>query len=203
MESKLELYGFFGILRLFFYLVFTKIFFKKARLIRFPLDLRGRKKIDLGKNLTTGRNCRIEAYDLKNEDKIISFGENVEINDYVHIAGGEKIQIGNNVLIASRVYISDIVHGNYSDINQDSPETIPKKRKLSTKKVIIEDNVWIGENVSILPGVTVGRGVIIGANSVVTKNLDSDSIYAGIPAIKIKKYNTKTKQWEKIEKNGE
>lgn len=197
MESKLELYGFLGILRLFFYLIFTKIFFKKARLVRFPLDLRGRKKIDLGQNLTTGRNCRIEAYNLKNKDKIITFGENVEINDYVHIAGGEKIKIGNNVLIASRVYISDIVHGNYTGYNQDKPWSIPKERKLSTKPVIIEDNVWIGEGVCVLPGVRIQSGSIIGANSVVTKDIESDSIAAGIPAQIIKKFNKETERWEK------
>lgn len=170
--KKIEIYGFYGLLKLFFYLIFTKIFFSKSRLIRFPFDLRGKKYIDFGEKLTLGKNCRIEAYNLKNRSKIIKFGKNIEINDYVHIAGGEKIEIGNNVLIASRVYISDIIHGNYNGINQDSPESSPRDRKLSTKKVIIEDNVWIGENVSILPGVTVGKGVIIGANSVVTKNLD-------------------------------
>jgi acetyltransferase-like isoleucine patch superfamily enzyme len=46
----------------------------------------------------------------------------------------------------------------------------------------IGDNVFIGNGVKILPGVTIGTNVIIGANSVVTKSLSSNKIYAGTPA---------------------
>ena len=48
----------------------TKIFFPKARLIRFPFDIRGKKFIKFGKNFTTGTGCRIEAYSF--QDKNIS-----------------------------------------------------------------------------------------------------------------------------------
>ena len=37
-----------------------------------------------------------------------------------------------------------------------------------------------------MPGVTIGDNVIIGAGSVVTKDLERDSIYIGRPAIKVK-----------------
>ena len=43
----------------------TKIFFPKARLIRFPFDIRGKKFIKFGKNFTTGTGCRIEAYNFQ------------------------------------------------------------------------------------------------------------------------------------------
>lgn len=198
MKNLFETYGFFGLIRLFINYLFTKIFFYKSRLIRLPLDLRGKRYIDFGEKLTTGKNCRIEAYNLKKNDKIITFGNNIEINDNVHIAGGEKIKIGNNVLIASRVYISDIVHGNYIGNEQDTPLSIPKERKLSTKPVIIEENVWIGEGVCILPGVRIGSGSVIGANSVVTKDIEENSIAVGIPAKVIKIFNEKTERWQKF-----
>ncbi len=50
----------------------------------------------------------------------------------------------------------------------------------------IGNGCWVGANAIILPGVTIGDGVVIGAGSVVTKNCDSDCLYAGIPARKIK-----------------
>ena len=52
--------------------------------------------------------------------------------------------------------------------------------------IIIEDDVWIGANAIILSGVTIGEGAIIGAGSVVTKNVEPYTIFAGNPAKKIK-----------------
>jgi len=54
------------------------------------------------------------------------------------------------------------------------------------KPITIGNNVFIGINCILLPGVTIGDNVIVGAGSVVTKDLDSNYVYAGIPAKKIK-----------------
>lgn len=129
----------------------------------------------------------------------MKFGDNVQINDFVHIAAAKNVEIGNNVLIASKIFISDICHGEYADIeNMSDPNEHPNDRKLSAKPVIIHDDVWIGEMVSILPGVEIGKGSIIGANSVVTKSIPEYSIAAGNPAKVIKQYNFNKKQWKKI-----
>lgn len=194
-------YGFWGSLRLFRSFVFTKIFYKNSRLIRLPFDIRNSHLIDLGKGLTTGFGCRLEAHPLNihSNTKCIVLGDNIQMNDYVHIAASEKITIGNNVLFASKIFITDLNHGNYtSTINQDNPESLPINRTLSTKQVTIEDNVWVGESVSILSGVTIGRGSIIGCNSVVTKDIPSYCIAVGNPALVIKKYSFENKIWEKI-----
>ncbi|WP_423836335.1 DapH/DapD/GlmU-related protein [Stutzerimonas stutzeri] len=53
----------------------------------------------------------------------------------------------------------------------------------------IEDDVFIGEGVKILKGVVVGRGSVIGSGSVIVKNVEPFSIYAGVPARKIKALN--------------
>jgi lipopolysaccharide O-acetyltransferase len=194
-------YGFFGFIRLLFSLIYTKIFITHARLVRLPFDIRNKRFIDLGSCLTTGVGCRIEAFPTIKESKkiILKFGNNIEINDYVHIAAGSWISIGNNVLIASKVFISDINHGNYTSDNQDSPLSIPKERNLSTNPVIIEDNVWIGESVCVLPGVRIGRGSIIGSLSVVTKNIPEFSIAVGSPAKVVKKYCFHLNKWIKVE----
>ena len=52
--------------------------------------------------------------------------------------------------------------------------------------VTIGNDVWIGENVLIMQGVIIGDGAIIGSGSIVTKNIDSYSICAGVPAKKIR-----------------
>ena len=199
-------YGFWGALYIARCVLYTKLAFKNARLVRLPIDIRGKKFIQFGANFTTGKYCRIEVLPGKNADgdgpeKKIIIGDNVQINDNVHLAAAERLIIGNNVLIASKVFISDHNHGNYSSHNkiaQDSPLTAPIARPLFCLPVIIEDNVWIGEFVSILPGVTLGKGSIIGTMSVVTKNIPSFSIAVGSPARVIKKYNFDTASWELV-----
>ena len=54
------------------------------------------------------------------------------------------------------------------------------------KAATIGDNVYIGPSVCIIEDVLIGDNVKVGAGSVVTKNLDSNSVYAGVPAKKLK-----------------
>lgn len=197
----LQTYGFFGMIKMIGYAICTKLFFPNSRIIRFPIDVRNKKYIDFGQSLTTGFGCRIETYpvDKNTKKKVLIFGNNVQLNDYVHITAMESVKIGNNVLMASKIYISDCSHGSYAGNKDDSsPNEIPIDRKMYSKPVIIEDNVWLGEFVSVLPGVTIGKGTIVGANSVVSKSLPENVIAVGTPAIPIKKYNFENQTWEKI-----
>lgn len=193
-------YSFFQIFCLIFYKVRGWFIFKNARLIRFPFRVRGKQYIKIGKGFTTGFNCRIDALNINNlgEKYLIEIGENVEINDEVHIGATEKIIIEDNVLIASKVYISDHNHGSYKGDEQDSPMSIPKERKIHSSPIKIEKNVWIGELCCILQGVTIGEGSIIGAMSVVTKDIPPYTIAVGSPAKLIKRYNFENKKWDKI-----
>lgn len=178
--------------------IFTKLLFPKARLIRFPIDIRGKRNIDLGENFTSGYSCRIETHNSNNKKSII-IGKDVQINDFVHIVAKEQVKIGSNVLIASKVFISDLQHGSYKGDQHDSnPLVPPSKRQLVSSPVEIGDNVWIGEFVSIMPGCVIGEGSIIGSNSVVTKSIPAYSIAVGVPAKVIKVYDFDKKNWIKI-----
>ena len=198
MKNLIKVYGVFGVLQLIIFKIRTKSLFSKARIIRFPIMIRGKKLIKVGYGFTTGYNCRIDAYTETNSKQVITIGKNVQINDYVHIGAVESIEIEDNVLIASKVFITDHNHGNYSGENQDSPETIPHDRTIYSKPVKIKKNVWLGEFVSVLSGVTIGEGSIIGAMSVVNKDIPPFTIAVGCPAKVIKKYNHSTKKWDKI-----
>ena len=196
MKNK---YSFLAMCKLVFWVFRTKFICIKARLIRFPIDLRGLDFIELGTNLTTGVGCRLEAFAQKG-NKILIFGKDVQINDYVHICAMEKISIGDNVLIASHVYISDSSHGCYKGCNDDSsPKIPPIKRDYYKSPICIGKNVWIGEGVIIMPGVVIGDGAIIGAHSIVNTNIEANSIAVGSPAKIIKKYNFSSQQWERVQ----
>ncbi|MDB5288275.1 MAG: hypothetical protein JWR05_3224 [Mucilaginibacter sp.] len=148
-----------------------------------PVYLNGGKYITIGNNFSCDQRLRLDAIDnfLGNEyTPEIIIGNDVLIQKDCHIGAINKILIGNNVLLASKVYISDHAHG---EINSDAFKIPPAKRKLFSKgPVIIEDNVWVGEGVVVLAGVTIGENSIIGANAVVTKSIPKNSVAVGNPA---------------------
>jgi lipopolysaccharide O-acetyltransferase len=66
---------------------------------------------------------------------VVKIGKDVKVNKDVHIAAIEKVTIGDRVLIASGVYISDHSHGAYSGDQQSSPLIPPNDRPLVAKHI--------------------------------------------------------------------
>ncbi|HEY1405825.1 MAG TPA: DapH/DapD/GlmU-related protein [Spirochaetota bacterium] len=197
VSAYLSRHSFLTIIGTVFSVFRTRLFYRRASLIRFPIDLRGKSHIVFGRGLTTGRYCRIEAYPQnKSSDACVIIGENVQINDFVHVTGVMRVSIGNHVLIASRVFISDSNHGRYGGNGEQShPDSPPASRPIVADPVTVEDNVWLGENVSVLAGVTIGKGSIIGTSSVVTKSIPPFSIAVGAPARVVKTFDFKRNKW--------
>ena len=185
--------GLIAFLRLTIDLIFSKIMFPKARIIRRPYYIRNEGTFVYGRGFSTGPGLTIEVF---GENAKLEIGRNMMAYHNLHIGALESVIIGDDVLIASGVYISDHNHGSYSGEFQSSPFEAPVKRSLTSSPVIIGNNVWIGERASILPGVSIGDGVIIGAGSVVTKSLPNFVIAAGVPAKIIKRFDTEKNIWK-------
>lgn len=109
----------------------------------------------------------------------VHIGNDVVINAFVHIWGHGGVFIGDRVLIAAHCSITSLTH----DYNLSNFYNAPAIRL----KVNIEDDVWIGSNSIIMPGVTIKKGAIVGAGSVVTKDVEANTIVVGNPAREIKK----------------
>ena len=104
--------------------------------------------------------------------KNIHLGKNVFINSGCRFQDQGGIYIGDNVLIGHNVVLATLNH----DEN-------PKKRgNLIPSPIRIGNDVWIGSNVTITPGVTVGDNAIVGAGAVVTRDVEKNTIVAGVPA---------------------
>ena len=110
----------------------------------------------------------------------IEIGSKLSIHENSTIAAHGGISIGSNVSIGSNCIISSSNH------NFQNPSIPIKNQGISLQKVSIGNNVWIGARVTILAGVKIGDNCIIGASSVVTRNIDNNSIAVGSPAKKIK-----------------
>jgi len=151
--------------------------------IQRPFVLRGERCISIGDNVNFYARIRLEAYvsHLGHDYRpTLIIGDNVSINYDCHIACINRVEIGNRVLLASRVFITDHAHGGTDTQSLVPP---PSERALFTKgPVIIEEDVWIGEGACVLPNVRIGRGSIIGANAVVTKDIPPYSLVGGVPA---------------------
>ncbi len=191
-------YGYWGLFRLLLDYLHTKLLFPGARLVRCPVYVRGKANIRWGKRLTTGVGVRLDVFCSDAERRLI-IGNDVQLNDYVHIGVIKSVEIGDDVLIASRVFISDHNHGNYNESGEPSlPIVPPRQRRLVGKAVRIGDRVWVGEQVCILPGVTIGEGAVIGAGAVVNRDIPANCVAVGNPARIIRLFNKASKRWEKV-----
>lgn len=125
----------------------------------------------------------------------ITIGDGCWIGARNSFAAINGISIGNHVLFAGYVHITDHSHG-YEDITRP----IAPQKLISKGPVVIEDDCWLGFGCEILSGVHIGKHSIVAARSVVTKDVPAYSIVAGNPARVVKTYNFETKQWEIVKK---
>lgn len=198
MRVLISRYGLMGLIRLAYSLLCTRLFYHPARLIRRPVYIRGRSRIRWSHGFTAGVGLRLDAFGRGNAPCLV-IGERVQINDYVHIGAIDRVSIGNDVLIASRVFISDHNHGRYDSSDPTSGADIPPvERPWISSPVVIGNKVWVGENVCILPGVTIGDGAIIGAGSVVTRDLPPGCVAVGNPARVIKMFDRVSASWRSV-----
>jgi lipopolysaccharide O-acetyltransferase len=109
-------------------------------------------------------------------------GSRVAISDFTHISCVERIEIGDDCLLGSKVYIGDHSHGSVADLEQIR-DVAPAQRPLSDiAEIIIGEKTWIGDGAVILAGTRIARSSIVGANSVVRLKEERPALIAGVPA---------------------
>lgn len=164
----------------------------------------GTRLITVGEKSSVGRYAWIEAIDVcagQSDSLLIKLGTGFHASERLHISAINRVEIGDDCLFGSGVYISDHNHGSYKGEEQSHPGEPPVARKLvSHGHVIIGSRVWIGDNVTIVGPSKIGDGVVVGANSVVTRDLPDNVIVGGIPAKILKQFNFNSSKWDVVEK---
>ena len=138
-------------------------------------------------NITIGDNVRIDGFTsiIAANQGYLNLGSHIHIASHCHIGAGSGIIMEDFSGLAYGVQIhsmSDDYGGNYL-----TNSTIPVEYKnIISGLVYIGKHSIIGANTVILPNVRIEVGCSVGAMSLVNKDLDSWSVYAGCPAKKIK-----------------
>ena len=137
---------------------------------------RGLGRIVLGRWVHVGAGSALRCHEgtLTVGDKTV-LARSVSVNSYL------DVEIGDSVLVADGVYISDFDH-RFEDL------TVPiKDQGIVKSRVRIGRDVWIGTKVTVARGVTIGEGAVIGANAVVTRDVAPFSVAVGVPARVVKR----------------
>jgi maltose O-acetyltransferase len=130
----------------------------------------------LTKGATLGDLSIIGYIEVNGSLKNLKVGERTFISDGVHMALHDFIEVGNRVVINSKVQLLTATHA-----------TSDPEWKVIKKKILIKDYAWIANGAIILPGVTIGRGAVVGAGAVVSRDIPDYSISVGNPALIIDK----------------
>ncbi len=137
----------------------------------------------------TKYNARIEPGALIRD--LVEIGDNcvIMMGAVLNIGAviGERTMIDMNVVVGGRAIVGKDCHIGAGTVLAgviEPPNANP---------VIIGDNVLIGANAVVLEGIKVGNGSVVAAGSVVVRDVEPDTVVAGVPAKVIKMVDAKDK----------
>ena len=119
---------------------------------------------------TMGEGSRVSGPLTAIRPHCVSIGKNVVVMPGCLMMSAGGITIDDGAMIAANVQLISNNHDLY------------ERQVITCKPVHIGKNAWIGAGATILPGVTIGDNAVVGAASVVTRDVEADTIVVGNPA---------------------
>ncbi len=181
-------------------LYYRRVFasFGKGSLLFKPMLLSNPQFMHIGSNVVIRAGARMEAIMIDPENPPeLRIGNNVNIEQDVHIVCMGKVHIADNVSITARC---SLLGGSHPFFDIHDPVKIGYR--LSGAKSVIEigEGSFLGIGTVVAPNVKIGKHVVVGSNSVVKKNLPDYSVAEGDPATVGLKYDFDKGAWATLAK---
>jgi acetyltransferase-like isoleucine patch superfamily enzyme len=133
-------------------------------------------------------------------------GDNLIAEENVRFNFGQNLEVGNDVLMNRDVHLDakgGIVLGDFVILTEGveiytHTHSESEHSKRSYGRVVIKDFAKIYAHAMILPGVTVGEQAIVAAKSLVSKDVETNMVVAGIPAKVIRERKTNGRKREEL-----
>ena len=169
---------------------------KRVRIVR-PLRIYGARYCEFGDEAVLQYGAYLAVLKEHAEPPVFKVGARTMIGNHAHIVATKRVEFGQSVLTAARLFVADNRH-TFEDPN------VPIRDQGMTQlaEVHIGDGSWIGENVCI-SGANIGKQCVIAANSVVTSDIPDHCVAAGAPARIVKRYCEQRQGWYRTTPQGD
>jgi putative colanic acid biosynthesis acetyltransferase WcaF len=132
-------------------------------------------------------------------------GKGVVLKSGVKIKFPWRLEVGDHSWVGEDVWIDNLASvriGSHACVSQGaylctgSHDWSSPSFDLIVKPITVGDNAWVAAKSTVGPGVTVGEGAVLGLGSTTSKDLEPWSIYAGSPAVFVKRRTLKSSEKE-------
>ncbi len=158
-----------------------------------PCFIEGRRRISIGTHTRIFPGIRMEAIGTGE----IKIGDNVAIEQNVHLTSGGILTIGDHSTIVANACITNINH-EYTDIEKSVLD-----QGYTAIDTVIGEGCFIGYGAVVLPGTILGKHCIVGANAVVKGDFPDYSVIVGMPGKIVKRYDADVAEWKNMRKDEE
>jgi acetyltransferase-like isoleucine patch superfamily enzyme len=120
----------------------------------------------------------------------VRIGDGAYIGHLTRITAVGSVDIGEEAMLADRVYVSDTGH-----VYEDVTQPIKRQGLRDGRRVEIGRGAWIGIGAAIVGNVRIGQGAVVGANAVVTQDVPDFTVVVGNPAQVVRQHDGDDWRW--------
>jgi len=153
------------------------------------LSVEGAPGIHVGAFVKIGAHAVLEAL-VPERGVSLRIGDAAYIGHFTRITAVGEVVIGEEAMLADRVYVSDTNHV-YEDVSQP----IKRQGLRDGRRVEIGRGAWVGIGAVIVGNVRIGEGAVVGANAVVTQDVPDLTVVAGNPAQVVRRHDGDEWRW--------
>ena len=120
----------------------------------------------------------------------VRIGDGAYIGNFSRITAVGEVVIGEEAMLADRVYVSDTGH-----VYEDVTQPIKRQGLRDGRRVQIGRGAWIGIGAAIVGNVCIGENAVVAANTVVRSDVPDFTVVAGNPAQVVRRHDGDAWQW--------